>query len=381
MNFDFNEEQTMIMDGIARYIREEYDFDRRRSIIESDSACSDDVWRQFSELGWLSIPFDESYGGFGGHADDLAGVMLELGKGLIIEPYMSTVVVFGSLLNASNNDSLKEQLIPRIINGQYKGSFAYAEEQSRFEISDVKTSAQKCGDGYKLNGTKIAVIDAKESDGLIVTARTGGSQYGAEGISLFLVDTSAEGVAVSSYNTMDSHSSSTINLENVFVTEANLIVDEGEGFRHIESCLPQILLCLSAEALGIMEVLNKLTVEYSKTRKQFGAPIGSFQALQHRMVDNFMAFEQSKSMMYRGICESTSFNKNDIDINQFLKMAHAVKALVAKNSKQIGDESIQIHGGIGMTDELNIGHFVKRLMMINVLFGDGDFHRQCFSQN
>ncbi|MEC7621409.1 MAG: acyl-CoA dehydrogenase family protein, partial [Pseudomonadota bacterium] len=233
MNFDFNEEQTMIMDGIARYIREEYDFDRRRSIIESDSAYSDDVWRQFSELGWLSIPFDESYGGFGGHADDLAGVMLELGKGLIIEPYMSTVVVFGSLLNASNNDSLKEQLIPRIINGQYKGSFAYAEEQSRFEISDVKTSAQKCGDGYKLNGTKIAVIDAKESDGLIVTARTGGSQYGAEGISLFLVDTSAEGVAVSSYNTMDSHSSSTINLENVFVTEANLIVHEGEGFRHI----------------------------------------------------------------------------------------------------------------------------------------------------
>ena len=381
MNFDFTEEQTMIMDGISRYVREEYDFDVRRIIKDSNDGYSKEVWRRFSELGWLSIPFDEVYGGFGGNPDDLASVMIELGKGAIIEPYVASIVLFGALINESSNESLKKEIIPKIINGDYKGSFAYIEEQSRFEVTDIKTSATKCDGGYTLRGQKLAVIDADKSNGFIVSVRTDSSQFSTDGISLFLVEPEAQGVSLSNYKTMDGHSASVITFEDTFVSDENLICAVGNGYSHIKSVMPQILLALCSEALGIMETLNKLTVEYSKTRTQFGSPIGSFQALQHRMVDNFMAYEQAKSMVYRGLCEANNYSSGSIDLDEFTRVAHAVKALVAKSSKQIGDESIQIHGGIGMTDELNIGHLVKRLMMINVEFGDGDFHQKCFGQN
>ena len=232
-----------------------------------------------------------------------------------------------------------------------------------------------------MRGQKLAVIDADKSDGFIVSARTDSSQFSADGISLFLVDSESQGVSLSNYKTMDGHSASVITFEDTFVSDENLICALGNGYAPIKSVMTQILLALCSEALGIMETLNKLTVEYSKTRTQFGSPIGSFQALQHRMVDNFMAYEQAKSMVYPGLCEANNYLSGSINLDEFTRVAHAVKALVAKSSKQIGDESIQIHGGIGMTDEINIGHLVKRLMMINVEFGDGDFHQKCFGQN
>ncbi|MAE03468.1 MAG: pimeloyl-CoA dehydrogenase small subunit [Porticoccaceae bacterium] len=375
MNFEFTEEQTMIKDSVSRFVRDEYDFDTRRAIVDSDEGISREFWSMFAELGWLSVPFAEEYGGFGGSVEDIAAVMEELGKGIVIEPYASTVVVFGGLLSASDNNALKADVIPSIIDGSCMGSLASVEVQSRFEMADVATSAIATDGGYKINGEKTVVANGGTADKFIVTARTSGDQFDYDGISLFLVDASAPGVTVKSYKMMDGQSAATVSFKDVLVSESQLLNAVGKGMDLIEQVMPQILIALSAEALGIMSTLNSTTVEYTKVRKQFDTPISSFQVLQHRMVDTFMACEQTKSMLYRGLCQA-----GEDDRNALVKTVHALKAMVARYGKLIGEEAIQIHGGIGMTDELNIGHYVKRLMMINVSFGDGDFHHQKFNQ-
>ena len=380
MNFEFSEEQTMIKDSVSRFVREQYDFDTRRGIIESDDGISREFWSMFAELGWLSVPFAEEYGGFGGTVIDIAAVMEEMGKGIVIEPYVSTVVVFGGLLSASTNSALKEAVIPSIIEGACLGSFAYMEPQSRYEMSDVSTTATASGDGYTLNGVKTVVANGGTANRFIVSARTSGDQFDRSGISLFLVDSTAPGVEVKAYKMMDGQSAATLTLTDVAVDQSQLLNSVGEGMDLIEQVMPQILIGLSAEALGIMATLNTLTVDYSKTRQQFGTPISSFQVLQHRMVDTFMACEQSKSMLYRGLCESKSVSEGETDGSALAKTVHALKATVARYGKTIGEEAIQLHGGIGMTDELNIGHYVKRLMMINTAFGDGDYHQKKFNQ-
>ena len=375
MNFEFTEEQTMIKDSVSRFVRDEYDFDTRRAIVDSDEGISREFWSMFAELGWLSVPFAEEYGGFGGSVEDIAAVMEELGKGIVVEPYASTVVVFGGLLSASDNSALKAEVIPSIIDGSCMGSLASVEVQSRHEMTDVATSATATDGGYKINGEKTVVANGGTADKFIVTARTSGDKFDCDGISLFMVDASAPGVTVKDYKMMDGQRAATVSFKDVQVSESQLLNAVGKGMDLIEQVMPQILIGLSAEALGIMSTLNSTTVEYTKVRKQFDTPISSFQVLQHRMVDTFMACEQTKSMLYRGLCQA-----GEDDRTALLKTVHALKAMVARYGKLIGEEAIQIHGGIGMTDELNIGHYVKRLMMINVSFGDGDFHQQKFNQ-
>jgi len=380
MNFEFSEEQTMIKDSVSRFVREQYDFDTRRGIIASVEGISREFWTMFAELGWLSVPFAEEYGGFGGNAVDIAVVMEELGKGIVVEPYGSTVVVFGGLLSASTNRELKEQVIPSVIEGNCLGSFAYMEPQSRFEMTDVKTTATANDSGYTLNGVKTVVANGGTANKFIVSVRTSGEQFDPSGISLFLVDAESPGVDVKAYKMMDGQSAATVTFVDVSVAESQLLNTAGEGMDLVDRVMPQILIGLSAEALGIMATLNTLTVDYTKTRQQFGTPISSFQVLQHRMVDTFMACEQTKSMLYRGLCESKSVAEGETAADALAKTVHALKATVARYGKTIGEEAIQLHGGIGMTDELNIGHYVKRLMMINTTFGDGDFHQKKFNQ-
>ena len=375
MNFDFSEEQTMIKDSVSRFVREEYDFDTRRKIINSDEGMSREFWSMFAELGWLSVPFAEEYGGFAGAVEDIAAVMEEMGKGIVVEPYASTVVVFGGLLSASTNDALKSEVIPTIIDGSCLGSLASVEAQSRYEMCDVATTATPCDGGYSISGEKTVVANGGTANRFVVTARTSGGQFERNGISLFLVDASTPGIEVKSYKMMDGQSAATVTFKAVVVAESQLLNTAGEGMDLIDQVMPEILLGLSAEALGIMATLNTLTVEYTKVRQQFDTPISSFQALQHRMVDTFMACEQTKSMLYRGLCQAGEDNRDAL-----LKTVHALKATVARNGRLVGEEAIQIHGGIGMTDELNIGHLVKRLMMINVTFGDGDYHQKKFNQ-
>ena len=375
MNFDFSEEQTMIKDSVSRFVREEYDFDTRRKIINSDEGMSREFWSMFAELGWLSVPFAEEYGGFAGAVEDIAAVMEEMGKGIVVEPYASTVVVFGGLLSASTNKVLKSEVIPTIIDGSCLGSLASVEAQSRYEMCDVATTATPCDGGYSISGEKTVVANGGTANRFVVTARTSGGQFERNGISLFLVDASTPGIEVKSYKMMDGQSAATVTFKAVVVAESQLLNTAGEGMDLIDQVMPEILMGLSAEALGIMATLNTLTVEYTKVRQQFDTPISSFQALQHRMVDTFMACEQTKSMLYRGLCQAGEDNRDAL-----LKTVHALKATVARNGRLVGEEAIQIHGGIGMTDELNIGHLVKRLMMINVTFGDGDYHQKKFNQ-
>lgn len=380
MNFNFSEEQTMIKDGLARFVRDQYDFDTRRDIIASEEGINRDYWATFAELGWLSIPFEEQYGGYGGGIEDTAIIAEELGKGIVVEPFISTVVIFGGLLSASSNDQLKSEIIPTIIDGSCMGAFAFSEQQSRYELTDIKTQAIASGDNYLINGEKTVVHNAASANKIIVSTRTSGDQFERSGISLFVVDSDAPGVSIKSYKTMDGQSAATVSFKDVSVAKSQLLSDEGAGMEVIDQAMPQILLALCAEALGIMETLNTTTVEYTKTRKQFDMPISSFQVLQHRMVDTFMAYEQSKSMLYRGLCEANEFISGNTDQSALTKAVHAVKTVFARNGKLIAEEAIQIHGGIGMTDELNVGHYVKRLMTINVAFGDGDYHQSKFSK-
>ena len=372
MNFDFTEEQGMLRDSVARFVQDDYDFDTRRAIANSDEGMSREHWQTFAELGWLSVPFAEELGGFGGSPIDVMVVMEELGKGLVVEPYLATVLMFGGLLQKGGSDSQKEALIPQIIDGSLQGAFAYLERQGRYELSDVKTTATADGDNYTLSGEKVVVMNGANADQVIVSARTSGDQYDADGLSLFLVP--ADAAQKITYRLMDGQLVANLTFDNVSVPAGNLVGERDKALPLIEALSRELIIALGAEALGIMHQLNRQTLEYTKTREQFGVAIGSFQALQHRMVDTFMSLEQTRSLLYRAVC-ALQEGADDAD-----ESVHALKVMIDKAGKHIYGEAIQLHGGMGITDELDIGHYAKRLMMINATLGDGDYHQARFNQ-
>jgi len=376
MNFDFPEEQQMLKDSVARFVQDEYDFESRRKHADSAEGFSRDNWKTFAELGWLSIPFSEAHGGFDGGAAGTMVVMEELGKGLVVEPFVATVLTFGGLLNKSGNAALQDAHIGQIIEGNLQGAFAYLERQSRFEMADVKTSATAQGDGFVINGEKTLVANGAVADKIIVSARTSGEQSNEQGISLFLIDANAAGVERTSVRLMDGQLVANIKLTNVSVAADQLLGELGQGFGLMKAVTNEVMVALCGEALGIMQKLNATTVEYAKTREQFGVKIGSFQALQHRMVDMFMACEQTKSLLYRAVC---SMDDGAQDAAEVEKNILALKVIVGRSGKLIGGEAIQMHGGMGITDELDVGHYAKRLMMINTTFGDADYQQQKFA--
>ena len=373
MNFDFTEEQTMLRDSVARFVQDEYHFDTRVAIAESAQGYSPEKWQTFAELGWLSIPFEEEYGGFGGSAVDVMLVMEELGKGLVLEPYLATVLLFGGLLQKAGSPQLKSEFIPRIIDGSCQGAFAYLEKQSRFELADVATSATRGDQGYTINGEKVVVFNGANADHLVVSARTSGEQADEGGISLFLVPADAKGLERVEYKLMDGQRVANFSFGDVQVSEEQLLGEEGNAFELIAALERDANLALSAEALGIMQQLNAKTVEYTRTREQFGVAIGSFQALQHRMVDTFMSYEQTRSLLYRAVCAITD------DQEDVVTAVHALKVMVDRAGRHIFGEAIQLHGGMGITDELDIGHYAKRLMMIATTCGTADYHQAKFN--
>lgn len=372
MNFDYTEEQQMVRDSIARFVQDDYDWDTRRSIVDGAEGMSRDNWQTFAELGWLSIPFAEADGGFGGSVIDLSVVMEELGKGLVVEPFFPTVVLFGGLVSRAGDEAQRTSILESVIGGETLGAFAYVERQSRYALNDCKTSATSSGDGYTLNGEKVVVFNGENADKLVVLARTSGEQFDEHGLSLFLVDANAQGVSKVLYPMMDAQRVANITFDNVQLGAHALLGDAGSALEVVNEVIRDALLALASEAVGIMATLNAKTLEYTKTREQFGVAIGSFQALQHRMVDTMMAFEQSKSLLFKALCEY------EIDPASADTTIHALKVLIDRNSKLVYGEAIQMHGGMGITDELDIGHYAKRLMMINATLGDGSFHRSKF---
>jgi alkylation response protein AidB-like acyl-CoA dehydrogenase len=372
MNFDYTEEQQMVRDSIARFVQDDYDWDTRRAIVDGAEGMSRDNWQTFAELGWLSIPFAEADGGFGGSVIDLSVVMEELGKGLVVEPFFPTVVLFGGLVSRAGDEAQRTSILESVIGGETLGAFAYVERQSRYALNDCQTSATSGGDGYTLNGEKVVVFNGENADKLVVLARTSGEQFDEHGLSLFLVDANAQGVSKVLYPMMDAQRVANITFDNVQLGADALLGDAGSALEVVNEVIRDALLALASEAVGIMGTLNAKTLEYTKTREQFGVAIGSFQALQHRMVDTMMAFEQSKSLLFKALCEY------EIDPASADTTIHALKVLIDRNSKLVYGEAIQMHGGMGITDELDIGHYAKRLMMINATLGDGSFHRSKF---
>lgn len=371
MNFDFNDEQKMLKDSVARFVHEQYDFEARTRFIAEPQGFSSANWQTFAELGWLSIPFAEEYGGFGGGAVDTMAVMEELGRGLVAEPFVASVIMFGSLLSQSDNDELKRDLISQLIDGSLLGAVAYLEPQGRYELSDIKTSAVQQGDAWVLNGEKSLVLNGASANKLIVSARSAGEQADEAGISLFIIDADAEGVVRTELRLMDGQKVANVTLNNVIAQPVSAI---GQGFAALKTMSLEATVALCGEALGNMQKLNATTIEYAKTRQQFGVAIGSFQALQHRMVDMFMACEQVKSLLYRTVC-SMDEGENNADVERNIC---ALKVMVGRAGKHIGGEAIQMHGGMGMTEELDVGHYARRLLMINHAFGDVDFQQQKF---
>ena len=372
MNFDFTEEQQMVRDSIARFVQDDYDWDTRKAIVASEKGLSADNWKLFAELGWLSIPFAEEHGGFGGNIVDLSVVMEELGKGLVVEPYFPTVVLFGGLIARAGNEAQQAEWLPRVIGGDVLGGFAYVERQSRFALHDCLTTATPSGDGFVLNGEKVVVFNGEQADHLVVLARTSGEQSDRTGLSLFIVEASAAGIDKMNYPMMDGQRVANVTFKDVALPADALLGEEGNALAVVEALVDEAIIALASEAVGIMGVLNTKTLEYAKTREQFGVAIGSYQALQHRMVDTMMAYEPCKSLLFKAWCADKQ------EPAMAAETIHALKVLIDRNAKHVFGEAIQIHGGMGMTDELDIGHYAKRLMMINTTFGDANFHRNRF---
>jgi pimeloyl-CoA dehydrogenase small subunit len=368
MDFAFTEEQGLLRDSVARYLAANYAFDAFRKVSRGEPGWRPEIWRQFAELGLLGASLPEDFGGLGGGAIETMIAMEEFGKALVVEPYVPTVVIGGGVLRHGGSEPQKGEWLPKIGAGETVMAFAFAEPQGRYNLADLTTFATKRNGSYVLNGHKAVVLGGPWADTLIVTARTGGAQRDLNGVSVFLVDKKSKGITSRDYPTVDGQHASEITFENVEVPAPNLIGGEGAALPIIERVVDEAIAAHCAEATGCMKVLLDATAEYSKTRKQFGVPIAKFQVLQHRMVDMFMQYEQSVSIT---LMATLKLGENDPERK---KAASAAKVQIGKAGRFVGQEAIQIHGGMGMTDELNVGHYFKRLTVLDTLYGNVDHH-------
>lgn len=369
MDFALSDEQKLLDDTVSRFVTNDYDFKSRTKIVASELGFSRENWKLFAELGWLAVPFSEADGGFGGGTAECAIVFENIGKGLVVEPYLATVVLAGRTVAIAGSDDQKARYLSKIIDGSLLGALAYAEPHSRFNAASVMTSAKATPQGFTLNGEKAFVLNGAAADFFIVSARTAGSRFDSEGISLFLVDADAPGLRRKNYRTVDGTFVAEVSFDDTPVEANALLGTLDHGLPVLEQVIDEAIVAVSAEAVGCMSVLCADTVEYCKGRTQFGQPIGKFQVLQHRMVDMFMAHEQTRSLLYMATIR--------MDEGYGVEAQRTVSALKVQASKAatyVGQQAVQLHGGMGMTEELNIGHYFKRLTTIEKLFGNAEHH-------
>jgi alkylation response protein AidB-like acyl-CoA dehydrogenase len=374
MDIQLTEEQELLRSSIQRFLREQYDFDERRKIVATDEGWSRRHWRSFAELGLCAAPFEESSGGLGGGSLATMIVMQEFGRNLVVEPYFETVVLAGGLIEDAGSPEQRQAFLPKIMEGEEIWALAWAEARSRYDFSNVTTAARRQGGSFVLSGTKAAVIGAPWADKLIVSARTSGSPRDRDGVSLFVVDRHATNLHVQSFKTIDGRRAAELTLMNVEVPASQMLGSEGEGVAVLEACRDRAIAALCAEAVGAMSALNSSTLEYSKTRKQFGVALGTFQVLQHRMVDMFIALEESISLTQHLNLSLASKEPNGS------KLASGAKTKVGYAARFVAEQAVQLHGGMGMSDELNVGHYFKRISSINVQFGDPTYHLMRYAQ-
>ncbi len=375
MDFSLSEEQQLLKDSVERFVREAYAFETRRKLADGEPGYDEANWRRMAELGWLAVALPEEYGGIGGGPIEVMVIMEGFGAGLVLEPFFATVVLGGNALLAGASEEVKHELLPKLAAGELKLALAYAERQSRFDLANVETTAKVDGDGWVIDGHKGVVIHAPSADKVVVSARSSGGSRDADGITLFLVDGGADGLVRRDYPTVDGQRASELTFEAVRVEGAAVLGEVGGGLAILQRVAERGIVALLAEAVGCMQVLLDTTNEYLKTRVQFGQPIGKFQVLQHRMVDMFMLVEEARSMAYMA-----TMKVDDEDARERARAVAAGKVQIGKSGRFVGQQSVQLHGGMGMTDELNVGHYFKRLTMIDTMLGNQDHHLRRYGE-
>jgi len=376
MDFNFSEEQQMLLDSIEKFVANEYDFETRRQLANSELGFSLANWQKFSEFGWLGVPFAEQHGGFAGSMIDVMIMAEAFGKVLVTEPFVPSIVLGGRLIEALGNSAQRAEFMPPLIGGKLQLALAYSEVGSGGNPACVATRAVRDGNGddYVISGEKLIVLNGHAADYLLITARSSGDERDSEGIEIFAVDVKSEGITSRAYPTVDGLRAADLKFDEVRVPAGQRLGDPKGNLNALETVIDEAIVALGAEAVGAMEVLVKTTVEYAQTREQFGTPIGKFQALQHRMVDMFIAHEESKSLLYMAALRSLEGG----DVAK--RAASALKVQLGKAGRLVGQEAVQIHGGMGMTDELNVGHYFKRLTAIDALFGSHDYHLERYAR-
>ena len=368
MDFSLNEVQEMLADSIDKFIENDYDFDTRQKYAASETGYSDDVWKMFAELGWTAVPFSEADGGFDGGPIDIMVVMRRFGRGLVVEPYLANVVLAGGVLKRVASEEQKQRWLNAVIGGELQATLAFTEPQARYELANVAATAVQDGDEWVLNGHKGFVINGGTAELVIVPARTGGDACDLDGITLFAVDASVGGLSRNAYHTVDGLRAAELALDNVRVGSNAVLGEVGGGYAALEATISDATLAVCAEAVGIMQLLKDKTVEYSKSRSQFGMPIGAFQALQHRMVDMLTACEQAESLL---LWAAMTYAQGGAEAPRAVS---SIKYLVSSSGQRVGEEAVQIHGGMGVTWELDVAHYFKRLTAIGQMFGNADWH-------
>jgi len=363
MNLNYNEEQVMLREQIQKFCESEYDFYKREDIVKSSNDFDPNVWKLFADQGWLSMPFSEDSGGLGFGAIELSILFEEFGKALVIEPYLATVVLSGTLIDKSSYSN-KKDIIDKICQGEKHISLAYAEVDKSYDYLTPNTSLDS---NNILNGAKTLVLNASNADNLIVTCKKDNE------LNLVIMDSSIDGISINSYSTIDGQSCSEISFENVKLDASNILSSGDEAESLIKETINLATLCISAEAVGLMESCYHKTLEYTKGREQFGQPISNFQVLQHRMVDMFIESELAKSLLIKAMLEVN--NGSD----EMYKHVSALKSYIGKSGKLSAKEAVQLHGGMGVSEELMIGHYLKKMISIDALFGNADYHLKTFS--
>jgi pimeloyl-CoA dehydrogenase small subunit len=370
MDFELTEEQLLLRHSCERYFADHYGFESRKRYAQEPRGWSLIVWKHYAnDLGLLGLPFAEEYGGSAGGPVETMIVMEQVGRALVLEPYLATVILGGGFIRLGGSKTMQAALIPSIAAGELSLSFAHAERQSRYDLADVATTARRDGGGYGLNGAKTLVLHGDTAEKFVVSARLSGARNDRNGLALFLVDANAPGVSVRGYPTVDGLRAAEVSLSNVRVEAAAAIGEPGAAFPLIERIADAAIAALCAEAVGAMAAAHDTTVDYMKTRKQFGVTIGSFQVLQHRAAEMLIAVEQARSMAML----ATMMAAED-DVRERRAAISAAKVQIGRSGRFVGQQAIQIHGGIGMTMETEIGHYFKRLTTIDTTFGDADYH-------
>jgi alkylation response protein AidB-like acyl-CoA dehydrogenase len=369
MDLQYSPEQLQLRESVERFVREEYDFSRRRKLAASETGHDEGFWKQYADFGWLAVPFKEEDGGIGGDATDVGLVMEGVGRGLLLEPYLANVVLAGGMLSALGNEEQKSEWLQPMMAGERKLALAYSEPQSRYELSHCETRVEREGGRLVLSGRKSFVYGGDVADAYVVIARSAGNAQDEAGLTALLVPANTQGLSVKRYATHDGTRAADLVFDRVAVPASAMLGEEGAAYPALELVIDQAIAAIASEAVGAMSALVDATLEYLKTRKQFGKPIGTNQALQHRMVDMYIALDEARSMALYG-----ALMLADSDARARRKALSAVKIEIDRTARLVGQEAVQLHGAMGVTEELAVGHYFKRLSMIGVSFGDASWH-------